>query len=222
MKLKTLFSTATLFFLLAEVSTEQVVNNTFGSVKGWKGTCKVFIVDSTADARTEYTFEGPATLRNEIDISPYNTSWPSPSMTPGVTNTGDLQQMVNTSKAQDDKWRVWKALVKVKRQVNYNDGMSNANYTCIFNQTQLRKLQIAIVGNTVNIVPEVVFSDKLNCTGTRDDVAVLPQEEHQLMLNKLEVKSNAPTSGGKRLNGIKRFTEDSKRIVVQWDFSPVE
>lgn len=221
MKTRLFISTLAVCLLTSVMIRSQVVNTTFGSVKGWQGSCKVFIVDSTADTRTEYTFEGPATLRNEIDMSPYNTSWPSPDMSAGTVNSGSIEEMMKVSKAQDDKSKVWNSQVKINRIVKYNDGMSNADYTCTLNKTEKRKLQIVITGDNVKIVPYISFSDKLICQGTRDDAAVLPEEDHQLMLNTFDVTYPAPTNGGKRLQGTKTIRDETRRIVVQWDFSPL-
>jgi len=200
----------------------QVVNSLFGSIKGWKGSCVVTIVDSTAEALTEYSFDGPAILLNEMDMSPYNSSWPNPSVSLEEMNTSDIEEMMKFSKAQEDKWRVWDAMVKVKRRVEYDDGMSNADYTCTCEKTEKLKLQIVIMGSQVIIAPEVTYSGNLTCSGTRDDVAVLPEEDHRLYLDNFNVTSEIPGGGSKRLTGTKTLTDDAKRITVKWDFSPVE
>ena len=222
MKTKLFFTVFIMVLIQLAITRAQVVNTTFGNVKGWKGNCKVIIVDSTAEAFTEYRFEGPAILQNELDMSPYNTSWPNPSVAIEDMNTENMEEMMNFSKAQDDKWRVWEAQVKVDRRVKYNDGMSKADYTCTFNKTEKLKFQIAIIGDEVSIVPDVVFSESLNCTGMKDDAMVLPEEEHRLILNNFKVTSKAPSGGNTRLNGSKTFTDDTRRIFVKWDFSPIE
>ena len=221
MKTRFLLFAALMFALPAALLKAQVVNPDFGKVKGFTGHCKVVIVDSTADAITEYSFEGPATLRKEIDMSPYNASWPNPSIAPGGVNTTNMEEMMKSSKAQDDKYRVWRALVKVKRQVKYHDGTGSADYVCTFTKTEMLKLQIAIIGSTVSIVPEVTFPDKLNCSGTRDGIAVLPTEDHRLMPGNFKITQTAPTGGGKRLTGNKRMTDGTQRMTAQWDFSPL-
>jgi|GEM_PF-2880084 len=223
MKTKSFFSACILAVILAGQATSQVINPNFGSVKGWKGTCKVVILDSVPEGYTEYRFEGPVTMQNELDMSPYNTSWPNPNLTPGAMdagNSGNVEAMANASKAQEDKFRVWKARVQVTRRMLYSDVVSSADYTCRFDVTQLLKFQLTIIGNTVTISPGVEFREKLTCSGTRDGAPVLPEEDHHLMLNNFTVTQDAPASG-KRLVGTKTLRDGTKKTVVDWDLSPM-
>jgi hypothetical protein len=154
-------------------------------------------------------------------MSPYNTSWPNPSTSINEMGTGSMEEMMNYSKAQEDKFRIWDARIRIDKHVKYNDGVGNADYACTYDKKEKLKLQIAIIGEEVTLVPGIAFSGKLNCSGTRDDVTVLA-EEHQLMLNNFQVTFNVPEGGEKKLSGIKTLPEGTKQIPVQWDFSPVE
>lgn len=222
MKSRFIFTTSIIFFFSFGLLRAQVVNQAFGSVKGWTGTCTVVIVDSTAESRTEYVFEGPALLRNEIDMSPYNTYWPNPSLSFDGVDAQNLEEMMKASKALEDKWKIWNARIRVNKQAKYRDEVSSADYTCTFNKTEMLKLQITITGNTVLIIPDINLTCNLDCKGTEDDAAVSPQKDDHLFLSNFQITSASPTDGSKRLAGEKTIVNDTRRISAQWDFSPVD
>jgi hypothetical protein len=220
--MKTKFFSTSLIFLFCSTGLirAQVVNTEFGSIKAWSGTCKVIIIDSTTESRTEYIFEGSAVLKNEIDMSPYNMSWPNPALSAGDINTANFEDMMKASKAQEDKWKVWNARITVSKRVKYQDEVSSADYTCSFTKTEKLKFQIAIHGNTVYLVPGIAFSEVLDCTGTEDEAPVQEKKDERLMLDNFQVTTITPDDGSKRLTGERIIYEDTKRILVRWDFSP--
>lgn len=221
--MKTKIVMAAILIIAAVVTSRAQINPTFGSVRGWNGACRVFIVDSTEGSRAEYIFDGPVIMQNELDMSPYNMSWPNPAPgTPPPQGTVDINALAAASKDAEDKFRVWNARISVNQRWDYDDVVSSAHYTCSLQKNAMLKFQIAIQDNTLTLAPELVIQDVLNCSGNRDGAPVLPRQDFRLMLQSFDMTSPIPATGGRHLFGKKTMVSGSQSMTIEWDFAPIE